>query len=314
MASEPPSGNGAVPAIPVESSTSTCPGAPPKQKLTMSNPLRELLAEILHANLGTWHMALGAMGARGKGEQTTKLCEFLNQHEHDLLRGKTTTTQTLSGSINDLKKIAENEHIRRTEIETKGRGAVETESIPKHVTLWYDLMQDYEEQYGKKAAEKAKTNSRYALPDHIRALGIEIQKSDTAFLPGTVPRKTNKLVMKRGTLHWGESRKRQQRSELCRKLLPPREVPVPAVSILVAPRNTFVPRGLGMQRQWQLRWPVVAPVAASDDRGPPLPPPPLLLPPASLPARLNAPACALLVRPAPSQLSLRIGGLDYHSV
>ena len=46
-------------------------------------------------------------------------------------------------------------------------------------------MSDYEENYGKKSANatKATSTSRYAIPDHIRALGIELQKSDSSFLP-----------------------------------------------------------------------------------------------------------------------------------
>jgi hypothetical protein len=43
-------------------------------------------------------------------------------------------------------------------------------------------MRDYEEELHAKKTS-AKVNSRYALPEHIVALGLELQKSDTAFLP-----------------------------------------------------------------------------------------------------------------------------------
>jgi hypothetical protein len=42
-------------------------------------------------------------------------------------------------------------------------------------------MRDYDELHGEKAT--AKVYSRYALPDHIVALGIQLQKSDSALLP-----------------------------------------------------------------------------------------------------------------------------------
>ncbi len=122
------------------------------------------------------HMVLAAPGAGGKGAALDELVKFLNNHEHDLLRGKQTTSQTLGGWITDLETKAEQEQVLRDEIETKGRRANDAESIPKHVSSWCDLMRDYDELHGKKAT--AKVNSRYALPEHIPALGIELQKSE----------------------------------------------------------------------------------------------------------------------------------------
>jgi hypothetical protein len=51
------------------------------------------------------------------------------------------------------------------------------------LSLDTSIVHDYVEFCGKKAAAAAKKNSRYALQEHMCALGIELQKSDTAFLP-----------------------------------------------------------------------------------------------------------------------------------
>ena len=181
MAEHVSSQNAAIPASVIESSNPVPPPAPQKQKMIMTDNLRELLGQMLHANLVSMHMVLAPPGARGKGAALDQLCTFLNNHEHDFLRGKATTVPTLSGWIVDLKKVAEQEQAKRDDIETKGRGANEAETVAKHVTTWCDLMRDYDELHGKKAPPKV--NSRYALPDHIVALGITLQKSDSALLP-----------------------------------------------------------------------------------------------------------------------------------
>ena len=82
-----------------------------------------------------------------------------------------------------LKVVGTEELARRAEINEKGRGAEDVPSLKKFISVWGDLMMDYEETHGAKATAAAKKNSRYALPDSVRALGIELQKSDTAFLP-----------------------------------------------------------------------------------------------------------------------------------
>jgi hypothetical protein len=130
-------------------------------------------------------MVLSPPNTRGKGDAVEDIIKFLSVHQHDLLRGKSTTSETLNKWITECKKLADAEQARRDEIEAKGRGAQEIESIPRHITIWCDLMSDYEENYGKKSANatKATSTSRYAIPDHIRALGIELQKSDSSFLP-----------------------------------------------------------------------------------------------------------------------------------
>ena len=85
--------------------------------------------------------------------------------------------------MKELKVIGSKELARRAEINERGRGAEDAPSLKRFISVWGDLMLDYEETHGAKAAAAAKKNSRYALPDSVRALGIELQKSDTAFLP-----------------------------------------------------------------------------------------------------------------------------------
>ncbi len=103
-----------LPALVQEVSTAAPRPTPVKQKLIITDALRELLGQILHANLTSMHMILAGAGVRGKGTAIEGLVKFLNHHEHDLLRGKQTTAQTLGGWINDLKKIAEQEQARHT--------------------------------------------------------------------------------------------------------------------------------------------------------------------------------------------------------
>jgi hypothetical protein len=56
----------------------------------LTDPLRERLAQILHANLTFMHMTLVAPGARGKvtALQVDWMVRDLDNHNHDLLRGK----------------------------------------------------------------------------------------------------------------------------------------------------------------------------------------------------------------------------------
>ena len=96
--------NSAIPASVMESSNQVPPPAPQKQKMILTDGLRELLGQILHANLASMHMVLAPPGARGKGTALDQLCTFLNNHEYELIRGKATTVATLSGWIVDLKK------------------------------------------------------------------------------------------------------------------------------------------------------------------------------------------------------------------
>jgi hypothetical protein len=62
-------------------------------------------------------------------------CTFLNNHEHDLIREMATTVPTLSGWIVDLKKIAEQEQVRRDDIETKGSWANELKQLRSTLLL-----------------------------------------------------------------------------------------------------------------------------------------------------------------------------------
>ena len=79
-------------------------------------------------------------------------------------------------------------------------------------------------------------NSRYALREHIIALGIKLQKNDTVFLPRHSTKDDPRAGMdKRDSV----SRIQHQRRDLCRKPLLT-EV-VPPVSTIVAPRHTFLP-------------------------------------------------------------------------
>ncbi len=89
--------NAAIPASVMESSNQVPPPAPPKQKMILTDGVRELLGQILHSNLASMHMVLAPPGARGKGAALDQLCTSLNNHEHDFIRGKATTVATLSG-------------------------------------------------------------------------------------------------------------------------------------------------------------------------------------------------------------------------
>jgi hypothetical protein len=69
----------------------------------------------------------------------------------------------------------------------------DAEAVAKHVATWCDLMWDYEELHAKNAS--VKVHSRYALPDHFVALGIEQQKSDTAFLPRHRTKEKSRMIL-----------------------------------------------------------------------------------------------------------------------
>jgi hypothetical protein len=98
--------NGAIPAVVQETSTAAPPPMPAKQKLILIGALRDLLGQILHANLSSMDMALAGAGVCGKGTAIDPLVNFLNNHEHDLVRGKQTTAHTLGIWISDLKNRA----------------------------------------------------------------------------------------------------------------------------------------------------------------------------------------------------------------
>ena len=82
-----------------------------------------LLAEILHENLSEWHMVLAPQGKHGKGRFITRLVTFINENDHQLLRNKSTTSETFSSWIKIGKEFAEKEQARKDEIKLKGRGA-----------------------------------------------------------------------------------------------------------------------------------------------------------------------------------------------
>jgi hypothetical protein len=86
------------------------------QKLQKSDNLLWLLADIIHANLCTMHMVLSPPNTRGKGDAVEDLIKFLSAHQHDLLRGKSTTSETLNKWITECKKLADAEQARRDEI------------------------------------------------------------------------------------------------------------------------------------------------------------------------------------------------------
>ena len=73
MAADMSSQNAAIPASVMEPSTPAPPPAPIKQKMILTDGLRELLGQILHENLASMHMVLAPPGARGKGTAIDQL-------------------------------------------------------------------------------------------------------------------------------------------------------------------------------------------------------------------------------------------------
>ncbi len=53
--------------------------------------------------------------------------------------------------MKELKKVGEDKIARRAEIAEKGSGAEDAASLKNYVTIWGDLMRDYDESYGAKA-------------------------------------------------------------------------------------------------------------------------------------------------------------------
>ena len=68
-----------------------------------------LLAEILHANLSEWHMVLAPQGKHGKERFITRLLTFINESDHQMLRNKSTASETVSSWIKISKELAEKE-------------------------------------------------------------------------------------------------------------------------------------------------------------------------------------------------------------
>jgi hypothetical protein len=173
-------------ALPAKEAPAATPVASKLPEMVTSDQMKALLGDILHANLSTMHLVIAPPNSRGKGEALKAFTDFLNKSQHELLVGRQTNPDCVGNWVKDLRQVGVEELARRAEINEKGRGAEDASSLKKYVTVWGDLMRDWEEAHGAKAiaaAKKAAAASRYALPDHVRALGIELQKSDTSFVP-----------------------------------------------------------------------------------------------------------------------------------
>ena len=116
--------------------------------------------------------------------QVDALVDFINVHEHPLLKGKSTTAATLTRWINQGKQLAEKEKARRDANDEKGRGSddVSGSSIAPHIIAWYELMEDY--LLMPKPTDQSGKFSRYAVLKHLTDLGIQLQKTDSPFIPG----------------------------------------------------------------------------------------------------------------------------------
>ena len=150
------------------------------RRIVLTDQISLLLAQVIHANLKRWYWVLKDK-VHGKGRFILELVNFLNNSDHEAIRGKTTTEQTVRIWIATGKQSASNEHSRREEIRMRGRGAEDLSSVEPHITAWYDLMQEFHEL--SKHDEEVSKNGRYAVLQHLAHLGIKLQKSDTSFLP-----------------------------------------------------------------------------------------------------------------------------------
>ncbi len=106
MASDQSSENAPLPALEAPSATATATKLP---KIVISDPLKALLGDMLHANLSTMHLVLSPPNTRGKGDAMRAFTDFINKNQHELLVGKQTTYDSVSNWVKELKVIGSEE-------------------------------------------------------------------------------------------------------------------------------------------------------------------------------------------------------------
>jgi len=73
-------------------------------KLMLSDQVMLLLADIITANLSSWHMVLSPAGKHGKRRFLDKLVDYINSYDHELLRGRKTTSETVGEWIKNVSR------------------------------------------------------------------------------------------------------------------------------------------------------------------------------------------------------------------
>ncbi len=117
--------------------------------MVKSDAMVHYLGSVIAADLNEWHLVLAGKGKHGKGNCSNDLAKFLSNSEHELCRGKSTTSDTVLVWVNLGKEAAEKEEIRRTQEASNGNNFHSTgsdaQSIPPYASIWCALMQAYRE-------------------------------------------------------------------------------------------------------------------------------------------------------------------------
>ena len=82
------------------------------------------LAQMIHASLDRWKLVL-AKGPHGKDRYLQELVDFINQSDHELVRGKTTTKPTVNIWISAGKELAQADYHDRCKEDIRMRSKIE---------------------------------------------------------------------------------------------------------------------------------------------------------------------------------------------